>query len=341
MTDTLLERAQTAPLPEIVSQALSNDTLARLLDQSLDCIKLISPDGKLRYMNRNGLCAMEIDTAPAVLGRDWVDLWPAETKPVLLDALDRAAQGEAVRFEAYCPTAKGTPRWWDVSVSTIRNEHGEVSGFLSTSRDVSEARRAMEVAEIASAEMRHRLKNSYAMVAGLLSSLARGLPEREEFASEVQTRLAALGVAQTLFASRENAPCELALLLPALLDPFGHGDCAVTATVSGDVSVEQGVADALALVIGELSVNSSKHGALSSAGTIRVTAEPHGSNVELCWSERSDRPVAAHHRDGGQGLRLMQRILKARHGEITLEWQDFGLDARIRVPASGSEANGA
>jgi PAS domain S-box-containing protein len=313
---------------------MSNDTLATLLDQSLDCIKFIALDGTVHYMNSNGLCAMEIDDAAMILGRMWHELWPAEAQPMIRNALVQASAGEAVRFDAFCPTAKGSPRWWDVSVSTVRNEHGQISGFLSTSRDVSEARRAKEVAEIASAEMRHRLKNSYAMVAGLLSSLARGLPEREEFAAEVQTRLSALGAAQTLFASRENAPCELALLLPALLDPFGHGQCAVTSTVSADMSVEQGVADALALVIGELAVNSSKHGALSSAGEIRVTADAHGPEIRLCWSERSDRPVAAHHRNGGQGLHLMQRILKARHGEISLDWQEFGLDARIRVPAA-------
>ena len=318
---------------------MSNDTLATLLEQSVDCIKFISLDGTVQYMNRNGLCAMEIDDSAAVIGRMWHELWPTEAQSMIRNSLIQASAGEAVRFDAFCPSAKGTPRWWDVSVSTIRNEDGKVSGFLSTSRDVSEARRAKEVAEIASAEMRHRLKNSYAMVAGLLSSLARGLPEREEFAAEVQTRLAALGVAQTLFASRENAPCELALLLPALLDPFGHGDCTVTATVTGDVSVEQGVADALALVIGELAVNSSKHGALSSTGAIRVTAEAQGPDIELCWSERSDRAVAAHHRDGGQGLRLMQRILKARHGEISLEWQEFGLDARFRVPASTGDTD--
>jgi len=318
----------------IQSRTLSDGTLATLLDQSLDCIKFIGLDGTVQYMNSNGLCAMEIDDAAMVLGRAWHELWPAEAQPLIRDALLRAERGEAARFDAFCPTAKGSPRWWDVSVSMIRDEDGALSGFLSTSRDISEARRAKEVAEIASAEMRHRLKNSYAMVAGLLSSLARGLPEREEFVGEVRTRLAALGIAQTLFAARENAPCELTQLLPALLGPFGHAQCPVTATVSTEVTVDQGVADALALVIGELAVNSSKHGALSSIGSIAVTAEASAGGVDVHWRERSDRPVAAHERAGGQGLRLMQRILKTRNGEIDLTWLDFGLDARISIPSA-------
>ncbi len=335
MDSAALER-ETVTRATSGAPVLTDETLATLLDQSLDCIKFISLEGTVQYMNRNGLCALEIDAPAAILGRMWHELWPAEAQPMIRNALVQALAGEAVRFDAFCPTAKGSPRWWDVSVSTVRNEEGQVSGFLSTSRDVTEARRAKEVAEIASAEMRHRLKNSYAMVAGLLSSLARGLPEREEFAAEVQARLAALAVAQTLFAARENAPCELALLLPALLDPFQHDDCSVKSVVRGDIRVEQGIADALALVIGELAVNSSKHGALSSAGMIRVTAELRDHTIDLCWSERSERAVAAHHRPGGQGLQLMQRILRAREGEISLEWLDRGVDARIRLPSAAA-----
>lgn len=316
----------------IVSTALTNETLAALLDQSLDCIKLIGRDGSVQYMNRNGLCAMEIDDIEAVVGRSWDELWPMESRPVIRDALVRAAAGEAVRFDAFCPTAKGTPRWWDVAVAQVRDERGDVLGYLSTSRDVSEARRAREIAEIASAEMRHRLKNSYAMVAGLFSSLARGLPEREAFASEVRLRLSALGVAQTLFVARENAPCGLAELLPALLDPFGHSDCPVETKVEDGLVVDQGTADALALVLGELAVNSTKHGALGASGRIEVTAERLDGHVELRWAERSTRLVQAHERSGGQGLRLMQRILAARNGDIKVDWLDDGLEAILRLP---------
>lgn len=333
MTETTFKDRAGQGAPPIVANALSNDTLATLLDQSLDCIKLIGLDGTVQYMNSNGLCAMEIDDFSMVVGRDWDTLWPEESRPLIVDALNRAGAGEAVRFDAFCPTAKGGPRWWDVSVSTVRDGQGGVLGYLSTSRDVSDARRAQEVAEISSAEMRHRLKNSYAMVAGLFSSLARGLPEREEFAAEVRTRLSALAVAQTLFVARENAPCELSELLPALLDPFDHKECPIAIRVSMGLRVDQQSADALALVLGELAVNSSKHGALGSTGTIDVVAERADDRVTIRWIEQSDRPVEAHERSGGQGLKLMTRILRAQGGEIAVDWLDRGLEATISLPA--------
>lgn len=331
---TIAPFSENAVAARIVSNALSSDTLATLLDQSLDCIKLIGLDGTVQYMNSNGLCAMEIEDAAMVLGRDWDGLWPEESRPLISDALKRASAGEAVRFDAFCPTATGSPRWWDVAVSLVHDDSGEVLGFLSTSRDVSEARRAKEVAEISSAEMRHRLKNSYAMVAGLFSALARGLPEREEFAAEIRTRLAALAVAQTLFVARENAPCELAELLPALLDPFAQDECPMAIRVPVAVSVDQRSADALALVLGELAVNSSKHGALGSSGEIEVVADQSGDTIEVCWTEQSARPVEAHERSGGQGLKLMQRILAAQDGTIHVDWREKGLEATITLPAA-------
>ena len=40
---------------------LSPSVLFSVLTASPDCIKLLSTDGTLEYMNKNGQCAMEID----------------------------------------------------------------------------------------------------------------------------------------------------------------------------------------------------------------------------------------------------------------------------------------
>jgi two-component sensor histidine kinase len=303
--------------------------LAAVLDQSLDCIKLIAPDGTVQFMNSNGLCAMEIDSLKLVAGRPWVSLWPEASQPAIRQALKVADDGFPVRFDAFCPTAKGSPRWWDVSVTRVADAAGQNIGYLSVSRDVTEARLNKEVAEIAVAEMRHRLKNSYAMVAGLLSALARGNPEREEFVGEIRERLRALGVAQTLFVSTEHAPCNIRDLLPALLEPFSHPDCEVVASDLPDATLDQGQADALALVVGELAVNSTKHGALKGEGRVRVTGQTGGGALKIIWDEESPRTVSDHAREGGQGLRLIQRILNARDGKIDLVWRTRGLVATV------------
>lgn len=308
--------------------SLSSVSLASILDQSVDCVKVLNLAGELRYMNGNGLCAMQIDDFCAVQGQQWAALWPDEARQAIMASYTSAAKGAPVRFHAFCPTAKGDPRWWDVTVSVLTSDSGEHAGYLSVSRDVTESHLAREALEIAAAEMKHRLKNTYMMVSSLLLGFARGDHAKQAFAEEMTNRLGALSTAQSLFTAAE-ASCDIATLVPALVGPFDNPHCPVTVDELAVVTIDQGQADAIALVIGELAVNSSKHGGLRHGGHIQVGAETDGSMLSVHWRERSTVPPANRERDGGQGLRLMQRIVRARRGSMTLDWQESGLDVRV------------
>lgn len=108
-----------------------------MFESSPDCVKLLDLDGRLQDMNLNGQCAMEIDDIANLCGKEWRSFWPVSSHPDIDAALEAARTGHAGRFNAYCPTAKGSPRWWDVTVSPIRGNDGEVEGILSVSRDVT------------------------------------------------------------------------------------------------------------------------------------------------------------------------------------------------------------
>lgn len=111
-----------------------------LMEGSADCIKVLDSDGQLRLMNAPGLCAMEIDDFAPLCGADWASLWPDEARDEIALAVAKARAGEVHSFEALCPTAKGTPKWWDVTVSPVRGGDGAVVRLLSVSRDVTERR---------------------------------------------------------------------------------------------------------------------------------------------------------------------------------------------------------
>jgi PAS domain S-box-containing protein len=316
------------------SLSASNETLAALLDQSLDCIKLISADGAVQYMNPGGQCAMEIDDFRTIDGRHWTDLWPQEARPLLLSALEEARTGKAVRFDVFCPTAKGSARWWDVSLFQVTDASGNSIGFLSVSRDVTGAQLAKEVAEVAAAEMMHRLGNSYAMVGSLLSAYARGNPQLEVFASEMRDRLTALAIAQTASIGDQHQNGGLKELLEDVLSAFATPACPIVVQPFADIRVDQSQAHALALVLGELAVNSSKHGALSATGKISLHAHGGAGAMTVRWEEMSDRAVERRQRPGGQGLDLMKRILESSGGVLTLDWMPCGLTAEIRIKRS-------
>jgi diguanylate cyclase (GGDEF)-like protein/PAS domain S-box-containing protein len=115
-----------------------------ILEASDDCIKLIGIDGRLEMMNQPGACAMEIDDLDHVLGREWVALWPAAARRTARAAVEAARSGRAARFTDCCPTAKGTVKWWDVVITPMTNEAGEVTRLLCISRDITAVRKATD-----------------------------------------------------------------------------------------------------------------------------------------------------------------------------------------------------
>jgi two-component sensor histidine kinase len=302
---------------------VSAATLAAVLDQNIDCVKLLRLDGTVEYMNGNGICAMEIDDFCDVQGQFWADLWPPEARDAILDACEKARDGETSRFSAFCPTAKGKPRWWDVTVSPVRDDDGQLNGFLAISRDITASELSRAALEISTVELRHRLKNTYQIIVSLIASFGQGEPAAEAFATDMAQRIAALGKAQSLFVA-DDVPCDVGELIPALMAAFGSLRCTVAIDPLGSVLVAPAQADAIALVIGELSVNSAKHGALAHGGSIHIGHRIDDHTLTLLWTEDADRPVENRAREGGQGLDLIQRIVGAREGSISLAWSDHG-----------------
>lgn len=311
--------------------AASSDMLAAILDQSLDCIKLIGPGGQLDFMNRNGLCAMEIEDFALIAGRNWWDMWPEESAHLVRDAVERARRGHSHRFEAYCPTAKGTPRWWEVSVSPLMGDEDELRGIISVSRDVTDRVRARELRETAAAEMRHRLQNAYALVSAMVHATAKGSPERVAFGQEIAIRLERLGAAQALLMQSDEV-ASLDSLIKRLTEPFS-AQCELRIGHLPDVLLREDDVRVVALALGELSTNSNKYGALGHGGSVSVDAVISDGVLELRWVERfSAMPEALNSGGSGSGHRLVQRALAAQGGAFELQWVDGGLDVRIRLP---------
>lgn len=328
---------ETRDVPDIVStfREASGEMLAAVLDQSVDCIKVIGTDGALEYMNRNGQCAMEIDDFCIVAGKLWWELWPAETAPLVRSAFERGLAGESLRLEAaFCPTAKGTPRWWDVSVSPLRQSDGTIRGLASISRDVTEQVRTQDMRSAAADEMRHRLQNAYTLSGAIIMAAAKGSSDREAFAQEILERLHQLGIAQSILLdpARLSDP-SLRTLVTQLTEPFAAGACKLEIARLPDVTLNERQTRALALAIGELSTNSNKYGALGDGGSVTIEGSLDEGRVVLRWFERSTRPVALIAREGGSGLRLINRAVAAEGGTFDVEWHDEGHDTVLTFPS--------
>jgi PAS domain S-box-containing protein len=115
-----------------------------LLEASPDCVKLLDPNGVIRFINKSGYTLMEADAGAAFKGKRWAELWPQEMRITIEATLGSARAGGSARFSGICPTAKGTQKWWDVVVTSIRASDDKIDCFLCVSRDITAWKAAEE-----------------------------------------------------------------------------------------------------------------------------------------------------------------------------------------------------
>jgi diguanylate cyclase (GGDEF)-like protein/PAS domain S-box-containing protein len=139
-------RSQMASLKRSADRALHrSERLHRtILESSADCIVLLTPEGRIEYLNAAAVDAFELPGANVVRGRQWTDFWNPEEICTFVSGLERAAGGETARLRGPGPTARGTRRWWDAIISPILDDSGSVTGILTVSRDVTADRERSE-----------------------------------------------------------------------------------------------------------------------------------------------------------------------------------------------------
>lgn len=115
-----------------------------ILESRPDCLKVLDLEGRIQYMNYSGLWQMEIDDFSTFKNKYWYTLWGSENEALVKKSVDKALTGEPAKFTAFCPTAKGTPKWWDVMVSPVRKPGEPVQQIISVSRDVTEQIKSQE-----------------------------------------------------------------------------------------------------------------------------------------------------------------------------------------------------
>ncbi len=126
--------------------------LRRVVENSPDCIKTMDLQGHILSINDGGQQLLEIDDFSTVCGADWQTFWQDDTCSDIREALDTARAGGTGRFQGFCPTVKGNPRWWDVAVVAILGQDGTPEQLLGVSRDITEQKQAAE--QIAESEQR-------------------------------------------------------------------------------------------------------------------------------------------------------------------------------------------
>lgn len=135
---------------------LPADNLISCFNESAnECVKVLDTDARLLSFNTSGYDIMEIDNPKDVLGKNWLSFWEGEFGEKAQEAFDKAKKGNLGYFEGFCPTLKGTPKWWQVTVVPLKNNHDEIEWIISMSRDITELHHLREENKSLKLQLQH------------------------------------------------------------------------------------------------------------------------------------------------------------------------------------------
>ena len=166
-------------------QAKSGGFDAQLFQSSADCIKILDLEGRVVDLNPGGVTALELDDAAVLLSTAWDSFWPEESKLTITSAVAAARSGSRYQFGAFCPTSKGSSRWWDVVVTPILDADARVEQLMVVSRDVTE----LHLARVALQDANRRKDEFLALLS-----------------HELRNPLSAAGMAATVLQTQVLAP---------------------------------------------------------------------------------------------------------------------------------------
>lgn len=139
---------------DVDSQRAARALNALLLDSSRDCIVVLDLDGRIRFVSPGGMEAMEIDDIGPLLGRSWLKVWFGADREAAVAAVGLARAGGVGRFQGWRPTAKGTPKWWDVMICALPSVDGHPEILASVGRDITDMKLAQQRLEASEAQFR-------------------------------------------------------------------------------------------------------------------------------------------------------------------------------------------
>jgi PAS domain S-box-containing protein len=306
-----------------------------VVEASQDCIRVISADGVVEYMNAQGQALFEIeDFDGRNRRRYWPEMWPPESRDTVEEALRTALDGHAVAFRAACPTAKGSPRWWDTTVSPIL-EGERVIRVLATSRDVTGERLAESHRQLLVNELNHRVKNTLATVQSIAKQSLRNAGVDLSVRDALEGRLMAIAATHNVLTDQNWSAASLRQIVDGSVTPYRSNPGQLTIT-GQDLKVSPKPAVVMALAFHELAINALKYGALSAPGghvDIRWHVESN-DQLYIEWAERGGPEVRKPERRGF-GSRIVELALPNElGGAVAVDYRSEGLRCSIRSPLS-------
>lgn len=234
-------------------------------------------------------------------------------RPAVAAALQAAADG-GQDFEASfrLPAEDGEVRWIRGFGRMVRDSVPR--RIVGVSIDCTAEHALVDARTIMLREMNHRVKNLFAVVAGMLSAAARSHSDVDALAADMRDRIAALGRAHTLASAEPSEGLTLRALLETTLAPYR---AQAEMIIEGPELVAANHAlSSLALIFHEWATNAVKYGAIAASSGLTIRWRKADDVVTLDWQEQTGTSGAI---GEGSGFGTLLIATSARQLRATVE----------------------
>lgn len=305
--------------------------LAAIVESSDDSI--VGTDLKRRITSWNrGAERLFGYTAQEVVGKPIAAIIPEDLRAEELAIFERFRGGERVEpFDTVRRHKDGSLIDVSLSVSPIRNLDGQIVGACSVTRDITERRHIEKRVAMLAREAEHRTKNVLQAVQTVVH--LSEAQTAEELKRVIEGRIHALANAHGLLAQTRWVGADLAKLAMQELAPYLQQDRPCARIDGPRVPVPSKVAQAIAIMLHELTTNAAKYGALSDInGHVEIRWVRLSNNrLLITWTETGG-PVVTQPTRFGFGTHLMEALIKIDlGGELRFGWLAKGLVCEIEL----------
>lgn len=329
---------------QLRAEAALSDTQARyhvLTEAMPQMVWSTLPDGFHDYYNEQWYSFTGVPYG-STDGEAWNGMFHPDDQERAWESWSRSlTTGEPYEIEYRLRHHSGEYRWTLGRALPVRDPGGAIIRWIGTCTDIHDAKQAAEQNEILSRELAHRIKNIFAVIAGLIGLSAREEPEAKGFAARLTDRILALGRAHEFARphSDESRPnvvaTTLVTMLADLMQPYQLAETERVTVHGDDVPVDDQAATPIALVFHELATNASKYGALLKPdGHVDVAITRKGPEIIIRWSESGGPQISGPPSHSGFGSRLAELSVRQQlGGQIAREWLPEGLAVTLVLQA--------
>ena len=297
------------------------------------------PDGYHDYFNQRwyeytGVPEGETD------GADWETVFhPEDRAEAWARWQESLATGKPYHVEYRLRHRSGTYRWVIGRAQCVRDDNGEIIRWYGTCTDIHDLKMAEETRQLLLRELNHRVKNLFAITAGMINMTARSSDTVGAMAHSLHGRLQALAKAHHLIQPAISAgmPGTEYVGFHALLEEIQSphlADRQRQVSLAGpELQLGPNASTSFALIFHELATNAAKYGPFRDPdGRLDVSWQMDGGSLNLEWREKVPHSQITAPKQEGFGSKLART--SATHqlgGNIDFEWQPGGVNIALKA----------